>query len=391
MKKNLLRVLTLALVACLLVTAGLSMAQAADYWNPISGTTEWVAMDGNDVDGTPTPARTVIGDNGLTITYTGGEYTAGGTNSGVMYALPVDISNFSVEFTVTKRADYYDTTLADRGCDSWISLCLLNQPDAYFNTKKAGQSQGIVTLIRPTKTYTAFEVNQLTNAWNGASRACYEFPGDMVNSFKVEIKKGDDGVYDYIVNGVTVDFESYSGYDFTTAFTRLMEKGNVYFYMGVSSKDSSQQIEWRITKINGQAVKPNAADPKPTETQPTEPKPTEPQPTDPKPTEPQPAEPIATETQPTETQPSEPIATEPEPTEAEPTEPQRTEPTETDPPQTQPAETQPDQTEAPTVPSDPGAEPGDSAGFPWWILIAVIAVLAIGAGVVVFLKKRDNT
>ena len=136
MKKNLLRVLTLALVVCLLVTAGLSMAQAADYWNPISGTTEWVAMDGNDVDGTPTPARTVIGDNGLTITYTGGEYTAGGTNSGVMYALPVDISNFSVEFTVTKRADYYDTTLADRGCDSWISLCLLNQPDAYFKYNK---------------------------------------------------------------------------------------------------------------------------------------------------------------------------------------------------------------------------------------------------------------
>ncbi|MDD6200353.1 MAG: hypothetical protein PUB93_03685 [Firmicutes bacterium] len=386
MKKNLQRVLTLALAACLLVTAGLSMAQAADYWNPISGTTEWVAMDGNDVDGTPTPAKTVMGSNGLTITYTGGEYIAGGTNSGVMYALPVDINNFSVEFTVTKRADYYDTTLADRGCDSWISLCLLNQPDKYFNIKKAGSSQGIVTLIRPTKTHTAFEVNELTNSWAGASRAAYEFPGDMATSFKVEIKKGNDGVYDYIVNGVTVDFESYGGSDFSTAFTRLMEKGNVYFYMGVSSKDSSQQIEWRITRINGQAVKPNAAEPQPTETLPAEPKPTEPKPTEPKPTEPKPTDPQPTDAQPiepepTESQPMDPIATEPQPTDPE--------PTVTDPTEAKPVETRPGQTDAPTVPTMAGNEPAQKDA-PWGILIAVVAVLAVGAGVVVFLKKRDN-
>ena len=139
--------------------------------------------------------------------------------------------------------------------NSWISLCLLNKPTAYFNVNKAGQSQGIVTLIRPMGNTTAFEINQLTNSWGTASRRAYMFPGKMTTTFTVRIKKNSSGTYDYLVNGTKVDLTEDGGSDFTSAFTTLMEKGSVYFYMGVSSKDSAQQIEWRISKINGTAVK----------------------------------------------------------------------------------------------------------------------------------------
>lgn len=147
--------------------------------------------------------------------------------------------------------------------DSWISLCLLNKPTAYFNVNKAGQSQGIVTLIRPMGNTTAFEINQLTNSWGTASRRAYMFPGKMTTTFTVRIKKNSSGTYDYLVNGTKVDLTEDGGSDFTSAFTTLMEKGSVYFYMGVSSKDSAQQIEWRISKINGTAVKATPQPPLP--------------------------------------------------------------------------------------------------------------------------------
>ncbi len=240
-------VLTLIFSLCSLQTS------AATYWNPISGTDKWVAMPGNEVNGSPKPSNISLGSNGLTIGYTGGEYVPGGSNAGVMYALPVDLKDFSVEFTVTKKAGDYN--LQNTGVDSWISLCLLNKPTAYFNVNKAGQSQGIVTLIRPMGNTTAFEINQLTNSWGTASRRAYMFPGKMTTTFTVRIKKNASGTYDYLVNGTKVDLTEDGGSDFTSAFTTLMEKGSVYFYMGVSSKDSAQQIEWRISKINGTAVK----------------------------------------------------------------------------------------------------------------------------------------
>lgn len=105
-----------------------------------------------------------------------------------MYAKPVDLNDFSVEFTVTKKAGDYN--LQNTGVDSWISLCLLNKKDKYFNVNKAGQSQGIVTLIRPMGSTTAFEINQLTNSWSTASRRSYPYEGAMNTTFKVEIKKG---------------------------------------------------------------------------------------------------------------------------------------------------------------------------------------------------------
>ena len=394
MRKKLMRMLTLLLSLLLLVTANSTFVQAEEYWNPIAGTKDWVAMDGNDIDGTATPARVVMGNDGLTITYTGGEYTAGGTNSGVMYALPVDLNNFSVEFTVTKRADFYNTL--GTGCDSWISLCLLNQPDLYFNTKKAGQSQGIVTLIRPKETYTSFEVTQLMNDFYGNSLAAYECPGDMKASFKVEIKKGADGVYDYIVNGVTADFTVYGGRDFSLAFTRLMERGDVYFYMGVSSKDSTQQIEWRITKINGVPVKADESEPPVTEPPVTEHPVTEPPVTEPPVTEPPATEPPATEPPVTEPPATEPPATEPPVTEPPVTEPPATEPPVTEPPATEPPATEPTETEpqlkptesqpVQTAPTDDEAPAGPSF---WWI---IPVVLVLGGGVAAFIvwKKKHS-
>lgn len=383
MEKKRIKICTLVLCMVLATTIGMSTVQAANYWNPIAGTSDWVAMGGNEVDDEAVPADVVIDQNGLTVTYTGGEYTAGGSNAGVMYALPVDISDFSVEFTVLKRADYYNT--AGTGCDSWISLCLLNKPDKYFNTKKAGESQGIVTLIRPMETHTAFEITQLTNNFAGGTRAAYEAPGDMCTTYKVEIKKNDEGIYDYIVNGVTVDFEGYGGSNFTSAFTRLMEKGEVYFYMGVSSKDSSQQIQWRITKINGKAVSVDQT------VTPTEPKPTEPKPTEPKPTEP---------TQPTDpsvpTEPTEPDVTNPDPTDPEVTDPDPTDPTYTEP---TPTKTEPAPTDAPTTgdttapaqttpggdnPEDPG-----SGSYKLWVILVIVAGAAIVL-VVIFLVRRKK-
>lgn len=253
MKKVFSRATGLFLVLTLIFSLCSLQTSAATYWNPISGTDKWVAMPGNEVNGSPKPSNISLGSNGLTIGYTGGEYVPGGSNAGVMYALPVDLKDFSVEFTVTKKAGDYN--LQNTGVDSWISLCLLNKPTAYFNVNKAGQSQGIVTLIRPMGNTTAFEINQLTNSWGTASRRAYMFPGKMTTTFTVRIKKNASGTYDYLVNGTKVDLTEDGGSDFTSAFTTLMEKGSVYFYMGVSSKDSAQQIEWRISKINGTAVK----------------------------------------------------------------------------------------------------------------------------------------
>lgn len=247
----------LSLVSSIVLSAALisfvpNWQAKAETWSSISGTSDWLAMPGNEVNGTAKPSKIALSGNGLTVTYTGGEYTPGGSNAGVMYAHAVDLKNFSVEFTVTKKAGDYN--LQGTGVDSWISLCLLNKSTAYFNVNKAGQSQGIVTLIRPMGSTTAFEINQLTNSWSTASRRSYPFPGKMTTTFTVQIKKNSSGTYDYIVNGKKVDLTQDGGSEFTSAFTTLMEKGGVYFYMGVSSKDSSQQIEWKISKINGKAV-----------------------------------------------------------------------------------------------------------------------------------------
>ena len=257
MKTKINKLLAVGLALCLLMS-GLCLTVSADpAFKSIDGTTEWKALGGNtDPDtGKVTPSVIKMADNGLTVTYTGGNYQPGESNAGVMYALPVDISNFSVEFTVTKKAGNYN--LQNTGVDSWISLCLLNKSDTYFNVKSAGKSQGIVTLIRPMAEGTLFNINMLTNSWTAAPRLNYTDSHQMNSHFKVEIKKGSDGLYDYYVNGTQVDFVGGGGFDFTTAFTKLMEKGDVYFYMGVSSYDFDENIEWRIEKVNGKAVKPN--------------------------------------------------------------------------------------------------------------------------------------
>ena len=259
MKTKTNKLLAVGLALCLLMSGLCLTVSAEPAFKSIDGTTEWKALGGNtDPDtGKVTPSIIKMADNGLTVTYTGGNYQPGESNAGVMYALPVDISNFSVEFTVTKKADNYN--LQNTGVDSWISLCLLNKSDTYFNVKSAGKSQGIVTLIRPMAEGTLFNINMMTNSWSAAPRLNYTDSHQMNSHFKVEIKKGSDGLYDYYVNGTQVDFVGGGGFDFTTAFTKLMEKGDVYFYMGVSSYDFDQKIEWRIEKINGKAVKPNVA------------------------------------------------------------------------------------------------------------------------------------
>lgn len=259
MKTKINKLFTMVLALCLLMS-GLCLTVSADpAFKSIEGTTEWKALGGNtDPDtGKVTPSIIKFTDDGLTVTYTGGNYQPGESNAGVMYALPVDISDFSVEFTVTQKAGNYN--LQNTGVDSWISLCLLNKSDTYFNVKSAGKSQGIVTLIRPMAEGTLFNINMMTNSWTAAPRLNYLDSHQMNSHFKVEIKKGSDGLYDYYVNGTQVDFVGGGGYDFTTAFTKLMEKGEVYFYMGVSSYEFDEKIEWRIEKVNGKAVKPNAA------------------------------------------------------------------------------------------------------------------------------------
>lgn len=105
MKKSFSRATGLFLVLTLIFSLCSLQTSAATYWNPISGTDKWVAMPGNEVNGSPKPSNISLGSNGLTIGYTGGEYVPGGSNAGVMYALPVDLKDFSVEFTVTKKPE----------------------------------------------------------------------------------------------------------------------------------------------------------------------------------------------------------------------------------------------------------------------------------------------
>lgn len=241
-----------SLIFCLLfvLTAFITLPFSASAWNDISGASDWEQLPGNPVDGTAKPSIVNLTSRGLEVTYTGGEYQPGGNNAGVMYKKPVNINGFSVTFTIDKKPGNYN--LQNTGVDAWVSLCLLNKADKYFNVNNASQSQGIVILIRAMdgpKTY--FDIRQLTNSWSTAPRMGLEHPGDMQSTYTVSFSKNADGAYDISINGQKVDLVE----PFTKSFTTLMEKGSVYMYMGNSSRTANQSIKYTISKVNNTVIK----------------------------------------------------------------------------------------------------------------------------------------
>ena len=241
-------------VAAVLCAAAPLMASAA--WSSVSGAADWSLLPGNNVNGTPVPSTVALTADGLSVAYTGGEYSPGGNNAGVMYNKPVDLSDFSVTFKVDKAAGNYN--LQNTGVDTWISICLLNKSDKYFNTNSAGQSQGIVVLIRPMDGKTRFEINMLTVGWSGASRGAYELAGsEQGQTFTFATKLNGDGVYDVYINGTKLQFTGdggLGGNDFTTSFTTLMKSSNTYLYMGSSSRTPNQTFQYTIKKVNDTTI-----------------------------------------------------------------------------------------------------------------------------------------
>lgn len=110
----------------------------------------------------------------------------------------------------------------------------------------------------------------------------------------------------------------------------------------------------------------------PTQEQPSQPETTEPAPTQPEVTEPEATQPEATQPEATQPEATEPEVTEPEATQPETTVPQRQESQET-----QPANEQTEESR-----ENNGGKPGV------WVTVIVIAVIAAGAGVFLFLRKK---
>lgn len=251
------KLLTFLVAAILAISVSVFSQFSALAWSAIPSATDWSLLPGNDVGGTPKPSIVSLNSTGLSVAFNGGEYAPGGDNAGVMYNKPVDLSNFSVTFKVDKAAGNYN--LQNTGVDTWISICLLNQKDKYFNTNYAGQSQGIVVLIRPMAGKTRFEINMLTNNWNTASRGAYDVSGNEQGStFTFATKKNSSGVYDVYINGTKLQFtgdNGLGGNDFIPAFTTLMESSDVYFYMGNSSRTANQSFQYTITNVNNTAIK----------------------------------------------------------------------------------------------------------------------------------------
>ena len=61
MKKSFSRATGLFLVLTLIFSLCSLQTSAATYWNPISGTDKWVAMPGNEVNGSPKPSNISLG------------------------------------------------------------------------------------------------------------------------------------------------------------------------------------------------------------------------------------------------------------------------------------------------------------------------------------------
>lgn len=249
------------LCLCVPLTILFSTCLYTFAWSAIQGTSDWENLPGNMTGGQAKPSTVALTSNGLEVTYTGGEYVPGGSNAGVMYTKGVKLSDFSVSFKVNEAAGNYN--LQGTGVDSWISICLLNKKDKYFNINKAGESQGLVVLIRPMEGKTAFEINMLTNSWATASRGAYYVTGNEEGkTFTFATKLNAGGTYDIYINDTKVIFTGEGGIggnDLTKAFTTLMESNSAYLYMGNSSRTANQNFKYTITKINGTTVKGTAA------------------------------------------------------------------------------------------------------------------------------------
>ena len=215
-------------------------------------------MPGNLVNGSPKPFNVSMTTDGLKIEYTGGQYTSGGSNGGVVFDELMMPNGFSVEFTVLSTAPYYNPKQPAQSVDSWISLDLLKDKEKYHvSVGDPKVNQGLATLIRPTSSKTTlfevFTILPTIKEWSDGYCVPQSDTGMDIapkGRFKVELKKKSSGRYGYFVNGKEVNYDIEPDADFTT----LMDSGKFYFYMGASCKREGEQISWVINKINNKSV-----------------------------------------------------------------------------------------------------------------------------------------
>lgn len=221
-------------VLCMVMVFYSSFAYAA-------GLDDWTNLPGMLVDGKNVPAELTMTDKGLQFYQAAGYYGDDGNYTGAILNTPVDINNFSIEFTIDQVPAY--------GIDSWVGLHLLNKK-AYFSVGNPAQAQGVVTLIRASS-------DQLTNFQTFEHVSGFNQIGDVplkespVGTFKVELKKNDEGKYIYYANGEAI----------ATEFSSLSEAfpdGKAYLVIGAST-NNGKPTQFTITKINGEPVAAPAA------------------------------------------------------------------------------------------------------------------------------------
>jgi len=201
----------------------------------VVGFDHWTILPGALVDGVAVPAKIEIDGDNIIMTSPEGYYDDTGNYQGIILNMPVDVKNFSIEFTIDEYAGSASSV------DTWIGIHLLNQKH-YFSVADPSKSQGLVTLLRPYGHGNIVQSFQHVTAfgWNGDEPVAKETIGD----WKYEFVYNDDTTYSLFIDGV----EAGAIFD---NFGDVFPDGKAYLAIGASTNNNEKTV-LTITKINGE-------------------------------------------------------------------------------------------------------------------------------------------
>ncbi len=168
---------------------------------------------------------------------------------GAVFSTPVDLNDFSIEFSLDK----YAGNVQD-GSDHWYGISLLNKK-VPFNITKPESGEGLVVLMRPNSDGTLqVQFYELSEAMGFASNGA-NFPlaaPAKGEKLKIKMKKNADTGYDFIFNGTKVETD-------LSFLPDLLENGSAYLSM-LANDAAERDLQFTIYSVNDtDAVKASAA------------------------------------------------------------------------------------------------------------------------------------
>ncbi len=140
----------------------------------------------------------VVTQVGSAVNVTGTGYYPQGV-TGVLKKEAVSPKNFEFEVSIDRVTG---------GSDTWYSFCLMNKK-AFFDINDASRGEGLVVLMRPTRSGSSFTVQPhlLSLETNGFFEQKSNYPlfilPPLGTKFKVSLQKSSDG-YTLTINGVQI-------------------------------------------------------------------------------------------------------------------------------------------------------------------------------------------